>query len=418
MYCCLYAPGNLPVLLDCARHFSPMIEENPDMVVFDIRGLESLHGPPASVARAIERQIGILAGIAIASNPDAAIHAARGIEGTTVIELGCEAPVLAPLSINLLGGSQDAARSLDLWGIRTFGAFAALPASGVAARLGAEGIALQRLARGEGYRRLRTQDDPPSFDAEMELDSPVELLESLCFVLARLLEEVLAKLSSEALATNEIRVTLSLERAPEHMGTLRLPVPMSDAHALLKMLHLQLAENPPSQGVVKVRLDAEPVRPRRTQHGLFAALPPEAERLETTLARVRHLVGSQNVGSPQLVDTHRPDAFVMRPFAPPQLSLSAANGAEEAPLRLCLRRFRPPPYAHVMLSNQRPVHVSAAAVTGRVAMAKGPWRSSGDWWGDDPWQRDRWDVALDSGVLLRIFEQTDSGRWFIEGSYD
>ena len=123
MYCCLYAPGNLPVLLDCARHFSPLIEEHPDMVVFDVRGLESLYGPPASLARAIERQVGIPARIAIASNPDAAIHAARGLDGTTVIAPGQEAVVLSPLSINLLGGSPEAARSLDLWGIRTFGAF-------------------------------------------------------------------------------------------------------------------------------------------------------------------------------------------------------------------------------------------------------------------------------------------------------
>ena len=30
----------------------------------------------------------------------------------------------------------------------------------------------------------------------------------------------------------------------------------------------------------------------------------------------------------------------------------------------------------------------------------------------------RWDVALESGVLFRLFRELDSGRWFIEGSYD
>jgi protein ImuB len=43
---------------------------------------------------------------------------------------------------------------------------------------------------------------------------------------------------------------------------------------------------------------------------------------------------------------------------------------------------------------------------------------SGDWWSEDVWNRDRWDVALDSGALYRLFQEIDSGRWFVEGSYD
>jgi protein ImuB len=62
-------------------------------------------------------------------------------------------------------------------------------------------------------------------------------------------------------------------------------------------------------------------------------------------------------------------------------------------------------------------------------MAKGPWRTSGDWWksgtleGESEkeaaaWNRDEWDVALESGALYRLFEEAGSRRWFIEGSYD
>ena len=156
MYACLHAPGNLSLLIECARGFSPRIEKNPpDTVVFDARGLEALHGPPASLAREIERRIGVPANIAIASNPDAAVHAGRGFRGITVIEPGKEATALAPLPLNLLGGSAETAELLHLWGVRTFGDFAKLPPLGVAARLGDEGIELQRLARGDGYRQIR-----------------------------------------------------------------------------------------------------------------------------------------------------------------------------------------------------------------------------------------------------------------------
>src|ERR1700710_1376633 len=121
LFACLHVPGNLALGIECARGFSPHIEENPpDTVVFDVRGLESLHRPPEALAREIERRMGVPASIAIAPNPDAAIHAARGFRGVKVIPPGREAEALAPLPLNLLNGSAQTAELLHLWGIRTF----------------------------------------------------------------------------------------------------------------------------------------------------------------------------------------------------------------------------------------------------------------------------------------------------------
>jgi protein ImuB len=415
MYCCIHASGNLPVILHCAQQFSPLIETHADMVVFDARGLEGLHGPPESLAVSVERAVGIPANIAIAANPDAAIHAAQGFQGVTVIETGREAATLASLPIYFLGGSADVALSLDLWGIRTFGQFAALPPIGVAARLGDEGLHLQRLAAGAGFRRLQVAKEALQFEAEMDLDTPIEMLESLCFVFQRLLDDLLARLARASLSTNEICVRLSLEGAPDHVTTLRLPVPMTESKDLMKMLHLELSETPLSHPVLKVSMDAMPVEPRRTQHGLFVPASPEPQKLETTLARVRHFVGKQNVGSPYLLNTYRPDRFVMHAFLPPR---TVGKEAKTRELRVCLRRFRPPYDARVRLENRRPAYVVAPGIRGAVANSRGPWRMSGNWWSEDVWNRDRWDVALDSGVLYRLFQQIDTGQWFVEGSYD
>jgi protein ImuB len=51
-------------------------------------------------------------------------------------------------------------------------------------------------------------------------------------------------------------------------------------------------------------------------------------------------------------------------------------------------------------------------------MAKGPWRTSGEWWRQDAWNRDEWDVALEAGGVYRVFQEIEPGRWFVEGSYD
>ena len=417
MFACLYAPGNLPLAVECARGFSPHIEEcPPDTVIFDVRGLESLYGPPKLLAHEIERRVGVPASLAIAANPDAAMHAALGIRGVTVIAPGKEADVLSPLPVNLLRASPEIAELLHLWGIRTFGEFAALPPLGVAARLGEEGVHLQRLARGDGYRQLHPLVDPLEFEEEMELEHPVESVEPLSFILARLLNDVCGRLGARSLATNEIRVRLKLENAPEHSALLRLPVPMLDPKAFLKMLQLELSGSPPVAPILKVHLKAEPVKPRRMQHGLFVPSSPEPEKLELTVARLRHLVGDGQVGTPEMADTHRPDTFSMRAFAPQAVAVRDCEIAEAS--RLCLRRFRPPRYAQVIVVNHQPVRVASPSVNGRVVMAKGPWRTSGEWWRTDAWNRDEWDIALESGALYRLFQEIDGGRWFVEGSYD
>jgi protein ImuB len=415
MYACLHASGNLPLLLECARFFSPHIEEiGEDAIVFDVRGLTSLYGPPPQLAREIDRRVGINANIAIAANPDAAIHAARGFRGMTVVEPGREAEALARLPINLLCASPEVAELLDLWGIRTFGDFAKLPPLGVAARLGDEGVCLQRLARGEGNRQLRPLEDPLQFEEELELEYPVDLLEPLSFILARLLNEVCRRLDARSLATNEIRLRLTLEKASDHTVVLRLPVPMRDAAAFLKMLQLELTGRPPAAPVLKAHIAAEPVKPRRTQQGLFLAMSPEPEKLELTIARIRHLLGPDKVGVAEVMDTHRPDSFALRAFSP-GVSISTTNRPTP---RLSLRRFRPAKYAQVILDRERPARISSPVANGSVAVAKGPWRTSGDWWRTDPWNRDEWDIEIASGGLYRLYCELDSRRWFVEGSYD
>jgi hypothetical protein len=50
----------------------------------------------------------------------------------------------------------------------------------------------------------------------------------------------------------------------------------------------------------------------------FCHLHPDPEILEVTIARLAHLVGDANVGSPEITNTHRPGAFRMGRFIPPR----------------------------------------------------------------------------------------------------
>src|SRR5437762_9281966 len=138
MFACIHGDG--AAASGCAYEFSPRVEElDAGTVVVDASGLDRLFGSPRELAAMLARRFaeqGFTGSIAIASNPDAAVHAARGLPGVTIIPRGEEATRLAGLPVELLGASPEIQETLDCWGIRTFRDFAGLPEIGVAEQIG------------------------------------------------------------------------------------------------------------------------------------------------------------------------------------------------------------------------------------------------------------------------------------------
>ncbi|PYX36679.1 MAG: hypothetical protein DMG81_15645 [Acidobacteria bacterium] len=222
--------------------------------------------------------------------------------------------------------------------------------------------------------------------------------------------------------------------------TLELPVPMLDAKIFLKLLQLDLKANPPGAPILQVHLSATPAQPRTTQGGLFLPPTPEPEKLELTLARIAGMVGENKVGSLQLLDSHRPEAFRIQRFVPkePEGQKEKSDSTAPAPIT-ALRMFRPPLRAMVTLHDGKPAHLvcpKRKEIDGEISWMAGPWRSSGDWWEQDGWARDEWDIAIQSSVvagrsaigklltetcslaLYRLVHDLLSGNWFVEGTYD
>jgi protein ImuB len=415
MYACLHGKGDL---ISLAARFSPFIEAvDAETVVFDVAGLDRLFGLPQDVAAAIARRAredGVQASLTLAANPDAAICSARGFSGVHIVPHGDEGKFLSHVPITLLSPSPELLETLERWGIRRFGELGALPPLGIAERLGPEGLRLRELARGEADRKLLTIEDPLRFEDEIELDYPVDLLEPLAFLLARLIKGLAAALAVRALATDEVRLRLRLENGALHERTLRLPVPSLDTKAFLKLIQLDLEAHPPSEPIVHLWMGVNPVKPQTAQGGLFVPAAPEPVKLELTLARIRAIVGQDRVGVPELLDTHRPDAFRLKAELPAAASSLAQE--ERRQTNLALRIFRPARAAAVTLSSGQPGFVSARNIRGKVVEFAGPWRTSGDWWTADPWQRDEWDVALSDGALYLLY--CNPRGWFVEGSYD
>jgi protein ImuB len=158
----------------------------------------------------------------------------------------------------------------------------------------------------------------------------------------------------------------------------------------------------------------EAAGPRRVQNGLFAPPVPEPMKLELTLERIRGWVGKENVGVPELRDTHGPEPFALRMGARPEAGKGDGKGWRARP---AFRYFRPALKARVKRRGRVIERVEAAGMRGAVVKSAGPWRSSGGWWTEGEWDRQEWDVKLESGTLCRVYQER-GWEWFVEGVYD
>ena len=88
-------------------------------------------------------------------------------------------------------------------------------------------------------------------------------------------------------------------------------------------------------------MSAVPERLRAAQLDLFRPAGPQPAQLAATLARLGALCGDGAVGAPQLVDSHRPDAYAVAPFT----AAETAPAATPAPAMLPLAKDTPSPFA-------------------------------------------------------------------------
>jgi protein ImuB len=207
-------------------------------------------------------------------------------------------------------------------------------------------------------------------------------------------------------------------------------------------------------------MTADAAAPRLTQNGLFVPCGPDPEKLEVTIARLGKLVGEGNVGCAELLDSHRPDSFRMARFAvaseqskrreksePRVKEKSEARGTVTG-----LRVVRPAQAVRVEMRDEQPARIYLRGMRGEVVAASGPWRSSGEWWQEDAWHQDEWDLEIEfsassivaaqhaapvplqqksdrsqsnkqSGAslqcgLYRIYYDALRQEWFLRGVYD
>ena len=425
------------VLLECVAHFSPRIEsvDEPDATqtcscVLDITGTERLFGPPQTLAERLRDALadaGLRVSIAVSNNFHTARLKAASTRGITIIQPGHEAIALSKLPLAALDLPPDPAEVFAIWGIRTLAELAALPESDLIARLGPQARDWRTLARGELTHAFQPIEPKFSLREFCAFETPVEQIDSLLFIGARMIDCLATRASTHALSLASLTVEMQLDG--DHamhrailQRTIRPALPTTDRKFLLKLLQLEIGANPPQSAVLSLTLSAQAGQSSKVQLGLFAPPTPEPSRLDVTIARLKAIAGEDRVGCPVLEDTHRPGSFRMENFTVTNSANTPAVIETSTQPRMALRRIRPPTQVRVQLEALKPVTFRDREQHYKVAAAYGPWRSSGCWWSTDPWSTEEWDVLAESrsgaSLACLLVHNCTQNNWQLEAIYD
>jgi protein ImuB len=427
------------VLLECAAKYSPRIEEVTEgtacAFVLDMAGTERLFGPPAQLAERLRADIvsaGFRASIAVSANFETARLKAAGSRGIHVIPDGAEAVALSRLPVTALALEQDHLETFATWGIHTLGELAALPEVELITRLGQQGRQWRQAALGELPHLFRPIEPEFTLKEYCTFETPVEQIDSLLFIGARMIDSLVARAADRALSLALVTARMTLEGGVPsggylpmgcegnlvHERVLRPAIPSADRKFLLKLLQLEIAAHPPQAAVVALEMSAEAGYCGTVQLGLFTPQSPEPSRLDITLARIKAIVGADRVGAPVLEDTHRPDSFRMG-----ALAIDSAEVTEEpVRQRMVLRRIRPPVPIRVFLRDSRPTTFRDGVSLFEVTAAYGPWKTSGCWWSAGEWNMEEWDVMAErtdgSSIACLLVRDQARNEWQLEAVYD
>jgi protein ImuB len=423
-------------LLDIALSGSPRAEEVTPLpgahaseasVFLDASGVGSLFGSEQGLATALvtrSQALGLPAVAAIASSRTTARLIARRLArdsepgSTHVVPAQQEISLLAPLPVDLLDPDDALADTLTRFGIRCLGQLLSLPRRALVTRLGSQAWRWVARLRGEESEPPLSAPRDQKLIEEMDLEVPVDRLEPLSFVLRGMLTRLLERLALRSLACPDLELSLDLVGGGRESRHLGLAAPTLDARVLLRRLRLALEASPPRAEVEAVTLATRGSPARTDQLDLFRPAGPAPAALDTLLAELEALCGSGCVGAPQRPDTHRLDAFGMRPFVQAK---RAARPTVENPSTapLAVRALRPPVPAQVRLQAGRPAQIRSALANGDVMRCSGPWRTTGAWWClEDAFAFDYFDAMTSDGLLVRLRFDRLHHTWELDAVYD
>ena len=463
------AQGRCPELVVLARNeaaearlFEPVVAAlesiapgvevtRPGLAAIGMRGPLRYFGGEQAVLHALSRAVDESATDLLIGVADGAFAAEQAARRGMIVEAGGSPAFLAELPVSTLDPALDSplVDLLQRLGLRTLGAFAALPARDVLARFGPTGAWAHRQAGGRDDRPVAARRPGVEFTASLDLEPALDRVDAVAFSARGLAEQFITDLSAHGLACTCLELQVLTENTEEavrrwrHTGVLC-------ATDVLDRIRWQLegwlsSRGGPTGGVSRLRLvPIETVPTGAHQRPLWGGSGGGSdqysdERAQRALARVQTLLGHGSVLAAVLAGGRDPAERTR--FAP--------WGDDPAPLHSPVQPWPgrlPAPAPSVLIDPPRPIQVldetgRPVTISERGILSGPPARMGADgaqpvaiqhWAG--PWPVDeRWWSESATGLRAR-FQLVDlhgqaylavcavrpdqSPQWTLEARYD
>jgi len=445
LFGCVVAPAEQfsSQLIRLSQDFTPRYElEKGFLTLLDLSGLSHLFQSPHDLAASIEASAlgyGIESPrIALATRLQAARRLALFRPGLSIaLDEGSEAELLGALPIESLDLDDRTLTRLQNWGLRRSSDLARLPAHDLRARGGISLVRAHESSSGRDERLLVPMQEKPDDGLSLDPGFGVEDLSQLVFLTFRLLDPLCARLKSRGQAATAFEAAFALENGNHDVRLIRSPSPSADDKAWRTLVRLNLEGRPPLAPVLSLSLRAETTTARAVQFSFTGAGRSSPEKVASALARLQRFFPEDRIGSPRLADTHAPDRFELRPFDPGREATAKGKAGAPAlrppgdvsrPPAAALRTIRPPAHARVQVDPKgEPLSVQVSdpdrflSLRGRVQKSAGPYLLSTQWWNEEAFAREEWDVEIASegaAAAYVIFRDPRNDTWYLAAEID
>src|SRR5690606_29494448 len=331
---------------------------------------------------------------------------------------------LAPLPLTLLDPAPPLLPLLDGVGLSRCGDLAALPREAVEVRLGAEGVRLWRLARGDDRRLLFRPIPPERPHASIEfVDYQVTAAARLVFTANALLGTVCETLERRGERARVMALSLSLGSGGTLRQEMRCSRPTAQRGPWLDRIRevLERTVLPDTvNGVLLESVGEEPIS--ATQGDLFDRGFATAGPVEEAVARLSDMLGVSFVRA-ERSEHPLPEArtrWVVRETGEVAASGEARGGVVTEPA-LALRLLSVPRSIGVRCRRRRDHSLPVAYREGRewveLVEVAGPDRISGGHAGE-PFAREYFRCLTGEGRLLWLFRDGLTDDWHLHGWWD
>lgn len=324
-------------ILRAGHAVSVVLGQTPDATRTLAQHLSQTALPQVSVPRRLKgrgRARGVSPGFQAPKRP----RRPKKVPHTLVVPLGAEARAQARLPLSALAWTdqrQDPERvqherirgalaSLRVLGVNEVGRLAQMPSSQIASRFGEAGHILMQRALAGSDRPLKVFRPPDQLVERAELEGVTEDLEPVLFLLQGLLSRLTERLDARALSVHTVDLAFLIEPSMGHVVDIDGPRPKSSKR--VEKLPLRFAR--PTRKVQTMMalardrlggalpgavrgLSVTAVAPnadRGAQLDLFTAHERRLEAVGELVGRLQVTLGERAVFSPELRDTHRPEA--------------------------------------------------------------------------------------------------------------